>query len=301
MPPSSQRDSVTELHQIDQAVEGVPAAADRPLELDAVREIRPVRHRVPVREVWTSHEVTRMIAFRDITVKYKQSALGPLWLLFQPLGTLLAMGVAFSAVAGIETGGVPYLLFALVGLSVWQLIQLSMSASIDSLIRNATLVRRSICPRTALITAQVLSNVPPFLVILGATLIGTVVSEGLPLQALLLPVLILWLLVFSWAIVLIVGSLSARFRDAVSAIPLIAQAGIFLSPVGYPVDVADGAAYVVLALNPVSGMIEAWRWCLLGLDIDLVLVAIALGWTGALLVSGWWLFTRMEVRFADYV
>lgn len=261
----------------------------------------PAKRRVPLRELWTSREVTRIIAQRDIKVKYKQSALGPLWLLFQPLGTLVAVTLAFSAVVGVDTGDVPYLLFALVGLTVWNFVQLAMSASTDVLVRNSVLVRRSVCPRTALIQAQLVSNLPPFVVLFVFMLLATIVSRGLPVQALLLPLLVVWLMVFCWGVVLIIGSLSARFRDAVSAIPLIAQFGIFLSPIGYPVSSADGIAAVVLALNPVTGIIEAWRWAVLGMDIEVGYVVVALLSTSLITLAGWRLFTRMEVRFADYV
>lgn len=268
---------------------------------DSVRVYEPVRRRVPLRELWESRAVMRIIGMRDIVVKYKQSALGPLWLLFQPLGTLAAVTIAFSAVAGVATGDVPYVIFALVGLAVWNFVQLSMSSSTESLIRNATLVRRSVCPRSALMTAQLASNLPPFAVLLSVTLVATIANRGLPIQALLFPLLVAWLMVLALGLVLIVGSLSARFRDATSAIPLIAQAGIFLSPVGYPADAADGIARVVIALNPVTGVIEAWRWALLDIPADALLVGISAGFTLALATLGWRLFTRMEVRFADYV
>lgn len=268
---------------------------------EAIHEYVPTTRRVPLRELWTSREVTRILGLRDITVKYKQSALGPVWLLIQPLGTLAAVTIAFSAVVGVDTGDVPYVVFALVGLCVWNFVQLAMSASTEALIRNAVLVRRSICPRTAMINSQVVSNLPPFAVLVTVTLVATLVTEGVRPAMLLLPVMLVSLILLAWGLAAIIGSLSARFRDAVSAIPLIAQAGIFLSPVGYPVDDADGIARVVLALNPVTGVIEAWRWSLLGIEPEWGLVAIAAGWTALIVVFGWRLFTRMEVRFADYV
>jgi lipopolysaccharide transport system permease protein len=279
-----------------------PAGLRTGLVSDIVNEYVPTKRRVPLSDVWTTRRVLAVLGVRDIIVKYKQSALGPLWLLIQPLGTLVAVTLAFSAVVGVETpGDAPYVVFALVGLTVWNFVQLAMSASTDALIRNAILVRRSICPRVALLNAQVVSNLPPFLVIFAVTLISVVASIGLGVRALLLPLLIAWLLLFAWGIVLIVGSVSARFRDAVSAIPLIAQAGIFLSPVGYSPAQADGLAEVILLLNPVSGLIEAWRWCLLGGAADDRFVVVALVSTALLAVAGWRLFTRMEVRFADYL
>ena len=117
-----------------------------------VHVYKPVKRRLKVREVWSSLHVARMIGVRDIKVKYKQAALGPLWLVMAPLGMLISITIAFSGVTDVNTGDIPYLLFALVGLTVWTFIQLSASLGAAAIYGNGGLVRRSPLPRVALVT-----------------------------------------------------------------------------------------------------------------------------------------------------
>jgi ABC-type polysaccharide/polyol phosphate export permease len=233
-------------------------------------------------------------------VKYKQSALGPLWLVFQPLGMLFAVVVAFSAVTTVDTGDVPYVVFALVGLAVWTYVQMTFTAATTSMQANYMVVRRSSCPRTALVTGTLIAILPPLAVVLAASIVGAAIAGVLPLEALVMPLLVGWLLVFTWGVTLLVTALSARFRDVVAFAPLVMQAGIFLTPVGYPLNASDNVASV-LAFNPVSGIIEAWRWSLLGLAPDMFAVGFAIVATVAVVAGGWYVFGRMETRFADYV
>jgi lipopolysaccharide transport system permease protein len=124
----------------------------------------------------------------------------------------------------------------------------------------------------------------------------------LPVQALLLPVLVVWLIIFTLALAMLLGSVAARFRDTVSVLPLILQAGIFVSPVGYSLEGAPKNIYTLLSINPVSGLIEAWRWALLDIpNVHWGVIAIAGGWTVLLSVVAWRIFSRLEVDFADYV
>jgi lipopolysaccharide transport system permease protein len=263
---------------------------------------KPVKSRVKVRELWTTLRLARMIGLRDIRVKYKQAALGPLWLLIAPLGMLAAITIAFSGITDVNTGDVPYVLFALVGLTVWTFVQLSAALGSGAIVNNGGLVRRSSLPRVALITGAVISNLPPAIVMFTVALLGTLVSRGLPLQALLLPVLVAWLLVFTLAFSMMLAVLAARFRDTVAILPLVLQAGIFVSPVGYSLDGAPKNIHLLLSLNPVSGIIEAWRWSMLDMpNPQWGVVGIAVIWTVVLAFVGWLTFARLEVNVADYV
>lgn len=283
------------------AVPAAGAASPASVTGPSPRVIVPAKRRVRVADIWHSREVMWIVAMRDIKVKYKQSALGPIWLFLQPLGMLVAVSVAFSAVVGVDTGGVPYLLFALAGLCVWNFIQLVLSAGTLVLIANHTLIRRSACPRIALMNAQIASNLPFFGVILGTTLLATLVSEGFGLEILALPLIVIWVMAFTWGLLLMSASISARFRDSVSAVPLVLQAGIFLAPVGYPADRGGPTAEALLALNPVTGLIESLRWSVLGTSVEPYVVGIALAWTVLIVVAGWRTFGRMETRFADFI
>jgi ABC-type polysaccharide/polyol phosphate export permease len=277
-------------------------ASDISSSAPAPRVYRPVKRRVKFSELWTTLRVARMIGLRDLKVKYKQAALGPLWLLIGPLGMLIAITIAFSGVTSVQTGGIPYLLFALTGLTVWTFIQLSCTLGALSIVGNASLVRRSPLPRVALVTGSMLGNFPPVTVMLLLALGGAIATGRLPIQALLLPVLFVWLLAFTLSLALMLGALTARFRDTGSMLPLIIQAGIFVTPVGYSLKGSPSNIHTLLTINPVSGLIEAWRWAMLDLpDPQWSAIAVAGGWTVVVLAIGWRTFARMEVEFADFV
>jgi lipopolysaccharide transport system permease protein len=278
------------------AVGGAPSG----LIEDTFRVTVPAPRRLRLRDIWTTLPVGWMLGWRDMRAKYKQSALGPLWLVLQPLGMLAAITIAFSKVTSVDTGNVPYVVFALVGLAVWTYVQMTITVAPQTLSLNQQVVRRSPCPRVAFVTGTLISVLPPLGVVLAASVAAAAISGNLPLEALMMPLLVAWLVVLMWGFTLLVTALGGRFRDAVALAPLVVQAGIFLTPVGYPLDAAGSFANV-LAFNPASGVIETWRWSLLGIAPDGFAVGVALAETAALGLLGWYVFGRMETRFADYV
>ncbi len=283
------------------AVSPYGASAQASLVDETVRVTLPVRRRVRLRDVWTSLPVGWMLGRRDVKIKYKQSALGPLWLVLQPLGMLLAITLAFSKVTNVDTGDVPYVVFALVGLAVWTYVQMTITVSPQVLQSNQQVVRRSPCPRLAFVTGTLISVLPPLGVVLVAAFAAAAISGHLGVEVAAMPVLIVWLVVLSWGFTLLVTAIGGRFRDAVALAPVVVQAGIFFTPVGYPLSAVPGSFAKVLALNPVSGVIEAWRWSLLGIAPDGFAVGVALVATLVVAVLGWYVFGRMETRFSDYV
>jgi lipopolysaccharide transport system permease protein len=276
------------------------AAAPAGLIEDSSRVTVPVRRRVHLRDVWTSLPVGWMLGRRDVKIKYKQSALGPLWLVLQPLAMLAAITIAFSKVTNVDTGDVPYVVFALVGLSVWTYVQMAITVAPQVLPSNWQVVRRSPCPRLAFVTGTLISVMPPLAVVLVASLAAAVISGSIGVEAFAMPVMLVWLVVMMWGFTLLVTALGGRFRDAVALAPVIVQAGIFFTPVGYPLDAA-GSFAKVLAFNPASGVIESWRWSLLGIAPDGFAIAVALAETVVVTLLGWYVFGRMETRFSDYV
>jgi lipopolysaccharide transport system permease protein len=171
----------------------------------------------------------------------------------------------------------------------------------QAMIGNSTLVRRSTCPRIALVTATLISNVPPALIMLVISIVFSAITGHLGVRVVLLPLMLLWLLVLAWGAVLVASSISVRFRDLTAIMPLVVQAGMFVTPVGYPIDNAPPHIRILLALNPVSGVIEGFRWTLLGMSPDLKIIAISGALSLVIVVVGWIVFGRLEVRFADYV
>lgn len=261
----------------------------------------PVKRRLGMRDIWASWRITRMVAARDIRVKYKQAALGPLWLLLAPLGMLGAVTIAFAGVTSVQTQDVPYVLFALSGLTIWTFVQLALMISPQALISNNALVRRSACPRLALVQGAVIGNLPPVIIMAGISLGWAGLERGLDARMLLLPLVASWLIILVWGLALLAAPLAARARDVVAVVPLAVQAGLFVTPVGYPLAGSPENIQKLLVLNPVSGIIEAWRWSLLGMQPD-TRAMVASGVITALVAwAGWRLFTRTEVTIADYV
>ncbi len=279
----------------------VPAAGGASKQDPSVRELVPTKNRARLSEIITSWPVARVIGARDIKVKYKQSALGPLWLLLQPIGILAAITIAFSGVTDVKTGDVPYLVFGLVGVTVWTFISMTIAIAPQAFLTNAALVRRSPAPRVAFLTGTLYSNLPQLGIMVVVTLVASVLLHGIGTEILMLPVFAAWLMVFTWGVVLVIAPVAARFRDAVALVPLIIQGGIFLAPVGFPLDSAPTNIKLLLSINPVSGVIEGWRWAILGLAPDLTVIAIGVAWTAILLVAGWYQYGRLEVRLADFI
>jgi homopolymeric O-antigen transport system permease protein len=277
-----------------------PAPPTDGLTEQSVRVTVPAPRRVKLREVWTTLPVAWMLGRRDMKIKYKQSALGPLWLVLQPLAMLTAVTVAFSAVTNVDTGDVPYVVFALAGLAVWTYVQFTFAIAPNTLPSNQLVVRRSPCPRIALVSGTLISVLPPLGVVLAASIGAAAISGHLPIQAVLVPAMVAWLLVFMWGVTLLAAALAARFRDVVAFAPLVVQAGIFLTPVAFPLNTSQ-AVSDILVFNPISGLLEAWRWSLLGIAPDMLAVWFGAGFTVALVLFGWYVFGRMETRFADYV
>lgn len=267
----------------------------------SIRLIVPTKHRVSIAEIWTSWPIARVIGARDMKIKYKQSALGPIWLVAQPAAMLGAMVIVFTGVTTVNTGGIPYVLFALAGLLVWSYFQQAVGTAASVMQHNAFVVKRTACPRIALVIGNLVSASPALLVVATASLLGTLVMRGLPVQALALPLVFAWLILFAGSVSLILSTVAARFRDAVALVPLLIQVGVFASPVGYPISSAHGAISVLLNINPLSGMIEAMRWALFGSSPSITAILIAVPVTAASAVVAWWLFGRAEVGLADYV
>ncbi|HEX4733213.1 MAG TPA: ABC transporter permease [Thermoleophilaceae bacterium] len=283
--------------------EAAPVAAPvvRDLESPTVRVIKPVKRRLRVGDLWRGREVIRVIAARDFKVKYKQSLLGPLWLLFQPLALLVAFFIAFRNLANVQPG-IPYSVFALVGLSVWSFFQASMTIGTSSIVGNITLIRFTPCPRFAFPIAGLIASLPAFAVTMVAAIVAGSVTGTLSLRVALLPLGLLWLFLLTAGVVALTSSLTVRYRDILSAMPFLLQVALFLAPIGYPLSQLGPVARHLVELNPLTGIVEAWRWMTVA-DYNVALrpVVISLVMTGVVLVLGWRTFARLETTIGDEI
>jgi lipopolysaccharide transport system permease protein len=274
---------------------------DLPAPLPEVR-IEPVRSRMQLRAIIRSAPVIRVLAVRDLKARYKQSLLGPMWIGFQPLALLAAYVIGFHSVSSVNTGGVPYAVFALAGVTIWAYFQAAMVAGTSSIIGNGALVKKTACPRYAFPIASLIACLPSFFVPFCASIVAAVVAGRGSIRLLLLPLPALWVFVLTAGIVAISSAITVRFRDLISVLPFLLQVGAFVVPVGYPASSLSPTLRTLVSLNPLTGAIEAWRWVILRTDqVYMPSIYLSLGIGLALVVGGWRVFGRSEVKMADVI
>jgi lipopolysaccharide transport system permease protein len=278
-------------------VMATPGAA---LELEQERVIRPTARRVRLRDLFGDRQIIRVLAARDLKVKYKQSVFGPLWLVFQPLALLAGFVVGFRGLTHVETDGVPYVVFALVGLSIWAFFQASMTIGTACIISNNQYVRFTPCPRIAFPPAAIIASLPAFGITAAGALVAAAISGYLSVRVLLLPLAVIWLFALTLGIVWITSSLAVRYRDINNALPFFLQVGVFLAPVGYPVDSLSSEVRAIVSVNPLTGVLEATRWAVLsGYNPSPGPIIAAAASSVLIVIGGWRLFSRLETTMAD--
>jgi lipopolysaccharide transport system permease protein len=260
-----------------------------------------MHRRLRARDVARYGPLIRALATRDLKARYKQAALGPAWVIFQPLALLVAFSVGFRSVAHVKTAGAPYYLFALTGLAVWTYFQATLMAATGSVVNNYALVRWTSCPRLALPLATIFSNLPSLAVTGVAALVASAVAGYLWVGTLVLPLLIAWLIVLTGAISVFLAAITVRARDVLSAIPFLLQVMLFLAPVAYRTSQLPGTLQTLIALNPVTGLIDAWRWALLDIPPDMTAIYLSWGGTALLVWLAWRVFAAVEGLMADEI
>lgn len=287
-------------HNIGESRDSV-APAFRELEVPTVRVVKAVKRRLRLRDFYRDRQVIGVLAARDFKVKYKQSLLGPLWLVFQPLALLAAFLVAFQGLADVQSG-TPYIPFAMVGLSVWAFFQASMTIGTASVITNGMLVRFTPCPRLAFPVAAIIASLPSYGVAIVGALTAAIATGTLSARALLLPFGLVWLFLLTAGVVAITSALTVRYRDLISAMPFLLQVGLFLAPVGYPLRELGSTVRSLVDLNPLTGVMEAWRWMVLdGYQPSFEPIGVSLVLTPVIAAIGWRFFSRLETTMADEI
>jgi lipopolysaccharide transport system permease protein len=255
-----------------------------------------------LRELWRFRELVYFLALRDVKVRYKQTALGVAWVLLQPL---LAMGI-FSIVfgsRGLATDGVPYPLFVVSGLVPWFYFSNATSGASGSIVGNTQLISKVYFPRLAIPLAAVLGNLVDLSIGLILELI-LLVAFGVPLglQLLALPILVALSVLTALGVSVWLSALDVQYRDVRYAVPFLVQVWLFATPVIYAAADVPGRWRPLIALNPMTGVIEGFRWALLGTgDPPLAGLGITTLMVVALLGTGLLYFRRMERTFADVI
>ncbi len=278
--------------------------AEREQALPIIR-FKPSRGWVPLHlgDLWEYRELLFFLAWRDIQVRYKQAALGVSWAVLQPLLTVAIFSVIFGRLAHLPSENIPYPVFTFAALLPWQLFATALQRSGTSLVNSSALLTKVYFPRLAIPVAATMMGIMDFAVSFVLLLIMMAYYHVWPtLNILWLPLLTLLALVTSVAVGLWLSALNVRYRDVQQIIPFLAQIWMYASPVAYSAGlIASSRWRVIYFLNPMAGVIEGFRWALLGSEPPGFLLATSVAVTAVVLVSGLYYFRRMEATFADEV
>jgi lipopolysaccharide transport system permease protein len=253
-------------------------------------------------DLWSYRELLYFLTWRDIKVRYKQTALGAAWAIIQPLATMLVFTLVFNRLAGLDTGRVPYPLFAYTGLLIWTFFANAVTNSTNSLITNTNLITKVYFPRAFIPSAAVAAGFID-LAIAGLILVGLVLYYGVtPTWALaLVPVFLLLSVLLALAVGMLISALTVKYRDLRHALPFLIQFWMFTSPVIYPANRVPGRWRHLIALNPLTGIIEGFRAALFGGTFDPAATLLAVVITLVALAGSFYLFRRIEETFADII
>jgi len=253
-------------------------------------------------EVWRTREILFFLAWRDIKVRYKQAALGVLWAVIQPLGTMVVFAFFFGQVAKIPSDGVPYRLFSYCGLLLWTYFSVTLGQVGNSLIANSTLITKIYFPRVLLPAAAAVAGLLDLLVGSAFLVLLMIHYHVVPGWTILLtPLFVAETVLLVMGLGMLLAALNVRYRDVKYTIPFAVQIGLFVTPIIYPMSFFSGRLQSWLALNPMAGIVEGFRACLLGTPINWSLVACSWAVTLVLLFVGSLHFRSTERVFADIV
>ncbi len=260
-----------------------------------------------LREVWNYRDLLMTLAWRDVKLRYRQTVLGAVWVVFQPLIAAGIFTVIFGKVAQLGGGPIPYFVLSFAGMMAWGLFSGTLTKSSTCLIGNAHLVSKIYFPRLVLPLSTVFGVLIDFAVSMGLMVV-LMASFGLapPLEVLLLPVWMVLLLMIALGIGFFAAALTVSYRDVQYVLPVMVQFLLYASPVGYSLDKAmeklPASFHWFFLANPLSGLLEAFRWSLLGTAAPPAgLLAYSAAFAFAAFLLGAFSFRRMERNFADVI
>jgi len=254
------------------------------------------------KDIWAYRELLFFLTWRDVKVRYKQTALGAAWAILQPLFMMIIFTIFFGRLAGVASAGIPYPLFALAGLVPWTFFANAITASGNSLVGSANLITKVYFPRLIVPAAAMLAGLVDFLLaFVMLVVLMFYYRVTLTVQILFLPVLILLTALFSLGVGTWMSALNVKYRDVRFALPFLIQLWLFVSSVILPSTSIPQKWRWLLMLNPMSGIIEGYRAALFGLPFDWPALGIASALTIVVLLYAIFAFGRVERSFADII
>lgn len=256
-----------------------------------------------LKDLWLYRELIFFLTWRDIKVRYKQTVLGAAWAIIQPFFTMVVFSLFFGKLAKVPSDGLPYPIFAYAALVPWAFFANGLTMASNSLVESGKLIKKVYFPRLSIPVSAVLGGVVDF-VLAFVVLIGMMFFYGQfpTINVLWLPLFLLLALVTSLAVSLWLCAMNVQFRDVRYTIPFLTQFWLFATPIAYPSSLLSEPWRTLYGVNPMVGVVEGFRWALLGTDtapgpVIIVSSLVAL----ALLITGALYFRRMERSFADVV
>ena len=253
-------------------------------------------------DLWRFRELLLFLTWRDIKVRYKQTLLGAAWAILQPFLTMIVFTVVINHIGRIHTS-IPYPLFALSTLALWYYFSNSVNLTSASLVGSAALITKVYFPRISVVLSPILAGLVDFCLAF-CLVAGTMVYYGFgpPVQALLVPLFVVLAGLMALGLGLVLSALNVSYRDIRYAVPFVLQLWLFASPVGYPGSAIPEKYKLLYTVNPMTGVVEGYRWALLGTDhVRPLHLGISLGTAFVLLLGGALYFSRAERSFADVV
>jgi lipopolysaccharide transport system permease protein len=256
------------------------------------------------RDLWKYRELFYFLAWRDLLIRYKQTVVGVAWSLIRPFLTMVVLSVVFGKFGKMPSGGVPYPILVFCGMLPWQFFSTALSESGNSLVANSNLISKVYFPRLIVPASSVITSFVDFMISAGFLVLLMVWYHFSPSpNILVLPLFVMLAFAASLGVGLWIAALMVEYRDFRFIVPFIVQFGLYISPVGFYSSVVPDKWKVVYSLNPIVGVIDGFRWSILGGEQPIYLPGLAVSIVGVviLLVSGFRYFRKTERTFADVI
>jgi lipopolysaccharide transport system permease protein len=267
--------------------------------------IRPSKGWVSLKlgDLWEYRELLYFLIWRDIKVRYKQTALGASWAILQPVLTMVVFSLFFGKLGKIPSDGIPYPIFSFAALVPWTFFANGLTQGANSMVGSANLITKIYFPRLSIPIAAVVSGVVDFVLAFGVLLLMMFYYRIFPgVNIVWLPAFLLLALVTSLGVSLWLSAMNVEYRDIKYVVPFLAQFWLFATPIAYPSSLLSEPWHTLYAINPMVGVVEGFRWALLGSGTRPgAMIAVSSVTALIILLSGAFYFRRMEKTFADIV
>lgn len=255
-----------------------------------------------LRDLWHYRDLLYILTERDVKVRYKQTALGAIWAIIQPLFTMLIFSLFFGKLAGIPSDGVPYPLFVYAGILPWIFFSNALTKSGNSLVSNSNLITKVYFPRMIIPIATVAAGLLDFLIAFGfLVILMFYYGVGLSANLLMIPILVVLTSLLAIGVGMYTSALNVKYRDVGQILPFLVQLWMFATPIIYPVSIVPEKWRWVLAINPLAGIIEGYRASFFNKPFDWTALAVSTVITLVILMYAAYTFRKMERGFADVI